>query len=75
MYGRDSLAAIPVITRTDGTAPVTPLVSGADNYYEVELSRDGLWTVLRADETGKSGAILTPLYARRRYDVATALDG
>ena len=71
--GSDSLAAGPVITRADGMGTAVPLVPGRDNFYEVELSRDGKWIVLRADETGKSGALLTPMYARRRAGDTTLL--
>jgi serine/threonine-protein kinase len=63
--GSASLAAIPVISRTDGTGAAAPLVGGRVNYFEVELSRDGKWMVLRADEAGSASARLSRLYARR----------
>ncbi|WP_053333959.1 protein kinase domain-containing protein [Gemmatimonas phototrophica] len=62
----DSLAATPAMARADGTGGTTPLVGGRVNYFEVELSRDGQWMVLRSDEAGTSAARLSRLYARRR---------
>jgi serine/threonine-protein kinase len=67
----DSLAATPMITRADGTGGATPLVGGRVNYFEVELSRDGQWMVLRADEAGTAAARLSRLYARRRMGDTT----
>jgi eukaryotic-like serine/threonine-protein kinase len=64
--GSDSLAATPVMARADGTGGATPLVGGRVNYFEVELSRDGQWMVLRTDAAGSSAARLSRLYARRR---------
>ena len=64
--GSDSVVTIPEITRVDGTGSTTPLASAAGNYYEVELSRDGAWVVLRADATFTSESRVSRLYARRR---------
>ncbi len=64
--GSDSLAAIPMMARADGTGGATPLVGGRINYFEVDLSRDGQWMVLRTDEAGTGAARLSRLYARRR---------
>ncbi len=64
--GTDSLAATPMMTRTDGTGGATPMEGGRVNYFEVELSRDGQWMVLRTDAAGTSSARVSRLYTRRR---------
>ena len=69
--GSDSLAAIPMMTRADGTGGATPLVGGRVNFFKVELSRDGQWMVLRTDAAGSSAARLSRLYARRRTGETT----
>ncbi len=58
--------SIPVIARVDGTGSATPLVVDQVNYFEVELSRDGQWIVLRADEAVRGSGRVSRLYARRR---------
>ncbi len=63
--GVDSVRAVPMIARANGTGLATPLVATGGNYFEVELSRDGQWIVLRADETGSASARVSQLYARR----------
>jgi len=64
--GRGAVDAQPVIARADGTGSATPLASIVNNsWFEVELSRDGQWVVLRADETGGGTARVSRLYARR----------
>jgi hypothetical protein len=64
--GTDVARAVPMIARADGTGSTTPLVSAKDDFYEVELSRDGQWIVLRADKTGSASELILQLFARRR---------
>ncbi len=47
----ESVHAVPTIVRADGSTTTSPIVRAARDFYEVELSRNGEWRVLRTDET------------------------
>ena len=64
--GPEAVGARPMMARADGTGSMIPLApSLKNNWFEVELSRDGQWVVLRADETGAGAARVSRLSARR----------
>ncbi len=62
---RDSISAVPMLVRADGIGAARSLVAATANHFEVELSRDGQWLVIRADETGVGTSRVSRLYARR----------
>jgi serine/threonine-protein kinase len=62
---RDSIAAVPRMARADGIGTARPLTAATTNHFEVELSRDGQWFVIRADETSAGTTRVSRLFARR----------
>ncbi len=63
--GAGSSVAVPVLARADGIGTATTLAAATVNHFEVELSRDGQWLVIRADETGGGSSRVSQLFARR----------
>ena len=63
--GRDSVNAVPMTVRADGSATTSPLVRAARDFYEVELSRDGQWRVLRTDDVATDATRLDRLFVQR----------
>lgn len=58
-------SSVPVLARADGIGTATTLAAATVNHFEVELSRDGQWLVIRADETGGGSSRVSQLFARR----------
>ena len=69
--GAGSVEAMPMISRADGVGAATALAAATVNHFEVELSRDGQWFVIRADETGGGTSRVSQLFARRRFGDTT----
>ena len=63
--GRDSVNAVPMTARADGSATTSPLVRAARDFYEVELSRDGQWKVFRTDDFAAGSTRLDRLFVQR----------
>ena len=63
--GKDSVNAVPMTARADGSATTSPLVRAARDFYEVELSRDGQWKVFRTDDYAAGATRLDRLFVQR----------